>query len=359
MKIKSFFITLIMTMTSFIAVAQQPAGKVSALVFGDIYYYAQSDSSYENLKNTVTGGKESEVGLAIRRIYLTYDNKISPKIEARLRFEANDKTTGSGYIMPFIKDAYLKYNLIKQQYVLFGIIPTPAYEVSEGKWGHRYIEKMILDLRKVVSPRDFGVAFRGNIDTAGIFKYWFMIGENAGVKPETNAYKRYYGHIEINPLNNLCITAYADINERASIKNPYDTLGPNLSTTENTFALFAGYLFAGKLNVGAEGYINIIKHNYDNGYAMDDKKGVGITAFAGYSINEKFSLISRYDYFDFNIDKNARGDVRKLYIVGFTWNAHDNFLLTPNVMIENYESVPTGIHYKSSVTPRVTFYYKF
>lgn len=346
-------------MAFFIVVAQQPSGKISALTFGDIYYNAQSDSAFKTFKNTAIGGKTGETGLTLRRIYFTYDAKINPKIEARLRLEANDKTTGNGYIIPFFKDVYLKFKYFKSQSVQFGIIPTPAYEISEAKWDHRYIEKMILDLRKVVSPRDFGIAFRGNIDTAGIVKYWMMIGENAGVKPGTDAYKRYYGHIEVNPLENLCFTAYADINEKKSIRNPYDTLGPNISNTENTFALFAGYLFANKLNIGIEGYVNIERHAFDNGHSMADRIGTGLTVFAGYLINERFSLIGRYDYFDFNTDKNVKGDVRNLFIGGFTWKVHNSFLLTPNIMLESYESTPGGINYKSSVTPRLTFYYKF
>ncbi len=352
-------ITIITLSLAFsLVVAQQPSGKLSALAFGDIYYYAQSDSAFKTLENTVTGGKKGETGLTLRRIYLTYDAKLSPKIETRIRLEANDKTTGSGYIMAFVKDAYVKYTYLKSHSVQVGIIPTPAYEISEAHWNHRYIEKMILDLRKIVSSRDFGIAFRGNIDTAGIVKYWIMIGENAGVKPGTDNYKRYYGHIEINPIKNLCLTAYADINEKKSIRNPYDTLGPNISTTENTFALFAGYLFAMNLNFGIEGYISIAKHGYNNGHNMADRTGTGFTIFTGYRINEKYSLIARYDYFDLNTDRNAQGDSRQLFIGGFTWKPDRNFLLTPNIMYETYESA-RGVDYKSSVNLRLTFFYKF
>jgi hypothetical protein len=338
---------------------QALAGRLSALAFGDLYYYAQCDSSYNSLSNTVTGGNQGETGLTLRRIFLTYDAKLSPQIETRFRLEANDKTTNGGLMTVFVKNIYLRYNIFRKQFVQFGIIPTPAFEVSEESWGHRYLEKTILDLRKMVSPSDFGVSLRGNIDTAGVLKYWLMIGENCSFKPEVDHYKRLYGQLEYHPLENLSISVYGDINEKESVPDPYDTLGSNLAATESTVAFFIGYVFNEKLSVGVESYLTLAKNRYNTGTALANRQGAGITVFSGYTVTEKLGLILRYDYFNPNTDYKATGDIRHMFVGGLTWQVHPNFVLSPNVVIESYESASRDIDYQPSVTLRITFYYRF
>ena len=338
---------------------QVPAGKFSVLAFGDLYYYAQSDSAFSSLGNTVTGGKTGETGLTVRRIFLTYDTKISSRIEARFRIEANDKFTNGGLMTAFVKNIYVRYNIFREQYLQFGIIPTPAFEVSEESWSHRYLEKTILDLRKIVSPTDFGISIRGNIDTAGIVRYWIMIGENSGFKPEVDVYKRIYGQVEIHPVENLSLSFYGGINQKKSGQNPYDTIKPNLSATESTIAFFIGYRFHEKMNLGIESYLNLAKNSYNTGTSMANRQGAGITIFGSYTVTNKIGLIVRYDYFNPNTDKNATGDIRNMIIGGLTCKIHQNFIISPNIVYESYEPTSTESEYQSSVTPRITFYYKF
>ena len=50
-----------------------------------------------------------------------------------------------------VKDAWLKWkNIFSGSDLIFGISPTPAFDVSEGAWGHRYLEKTIMDLDGIV-----------------------------------------------------------------------------------------------------------------------------------------------------------------------------------------------------------------
>lgn len=338
---------------------QTPAGKLSALTFGDLYYTAQSDTAFSSLKNAATGGKKGETGLSFRRIFLTYDAKIASRFDARIRLEANDKTTSNGLMTVFIKDISLKYNYFRKQYLQFGIIPPPAFDVSENRWGHRYLEKTIMDLRSIVSTRDVGISLRGNIDTAGIVKYCIMVGDNTGTKPVVDSYKRVYGHLEFNPLKQLTITLYGDKCEKKSIADPYDTLGPNLSATESTLAFFIGYVLFENLNLGVESYLSFARNGYDSGVTLKDRRGYGITVYGSYSLNKNVELVARYDYFNPNTNENAVGDIRNMVLAGMTYTFNPNFVLSPNVILESYESSSTGRDYSPSITPRITFYFRF
>ncbi|MCK7527972.1 MAG: hypothetical protein MZV64_65435 [Ignavibacteriales bacterium] len=85
----------------------------------------------------------------------------------------NHANTGSNKISVFVKDAYLQWkNIFKGSDLIFGIHPTPAYEISEGIWGNRFLEKTIMDLRGIVSSRDLGASLKGKFSEEGIFKYW-------------------------------------------------------------------------------------------------------------------------------------------------------------------------------------------
>lgn len=60
----------------------------------------------------------------------------------------------------FVKDAYPQW-ISPSHKIIFGISPTPTWEVIEKVLGTVQLKKTPLDLQKLGTSRDFGLALRG------------------------------------------------------------------------------------------------------------------------------------------------------------------------------------------------------
>lgn len=329
-------------------------------MFGDYFYNISRGSKIDSLNNTALTGKKDFNGFQFRRIYFTYDYKISETFDTRLRLEADQSAnTSNGRIGVALKDAYLKWkNIFDGSDIILGLQPGPAFEVSEGIWGYRSLEKTILDLRGIVSSRDLGISLKGMLDNSGIINYWVMVGNNSGNSPEIDKYKRFYGHLYFKPLTNFYITVYGDLKIRPSLKINSVTLNNNDITT----TLFAGYSEKDKFSIGLESFIQM----RENGFAeqtisslvYQTRNALGISAFGSYNFSSMTAAVVRFDHFDPNIDSDFTGDSRNFYILSFVYKPDPVVSLIPNVLIETYESL-NGDNYDASVTGRITFYYSF
>ena len=98
-----------------------PRGRISGLVFGDLYYNLAGDPTHNySVSGTDSTGKAyidgngvpitSDLnGLQIRRVYFQLDNDLSIKYSTRFRLEADSKElTSGGKIGVFVKAAYLQ-----------------------------------------------------------------------------------------------------------------------------------------------------------------------------------------------------------------------------------------------------------
>jgi hypothetical protein len=329
------------------ATAQENVPKFSGLMFGDYYYVAGSHNP--DLKDLN--------GFQFRRIYITTDYTISDNFTSRFRLEA-DQTNGSltpgGKIGVMVKDAWLKWkNIFDGSDLVFGISPTPAFEVSEGVWGHRYLEKTILDLSGVVSSRDFGVDLKGKFDENGTVKYWVKIGNNSGNAPEANKYKRFYGLLEFDPSPNFLITLYGDYASNPKVADPYGTDMKDNSAFVG--AAFLGYKQKGSFGLGAEGSYKSQQNQTVNSdsTALENQNGFGVSLWGYVNFNETIELVARFDTIDPNT--NADNDGRNLILAGVQFNPIKNVSITPNVEVFTYQK--SGV--KSDVMPRVTFFWEF
>lgn len=342
---------------------EQPSGKISGVIFGDYYYNAARDTGFAKLSNKATSGEKGVHGLQLRRIYLTYDYKFSSKFSSRFRLESDETnftatgTDKANKFGVFVKDAYIKWNYVTNHELIIGLQGGPAFEISEAFWGHRFLEKTILDLRGIVPSRDMGISFKGQIDSTGFLKYWVMYGNNSPGKPESDKYKRFYGHVEVNPIKNLSITAYADYQTRAEIINAYDAnnaVGNDILTT----AVFVGYKVKNKYSAGIETYFNKVENGYDNKTALLDRSGMGISVFGSFNFTEKLAAVGRYDYFEPNNDSNAKGDKRNWFLAGLTFKPVERMIISPNVILETYEDIGAR-KITNTVTPRLSFSWTF
>ncbi|HRE40482.1 MAG TPA: porin [Ignavibacteria bacterium] len=335
-------------------------GRISGYMFGDYFYNATRDTGISNMKDVVNGGEKNLNGFQFRRIYLTYDNDISEQFVAKFRIEADQEAnTNNGKIGIQVKDAFLTWkDIFKGSDLTFGIQPTPSFEASEYIWGRRYLEKTILDLRGIVSSRDIALSLRGKTDNEGFFKYWFMIGNGNGNRPEFDKYKRFYATLQFSFSKEFIMTLGGDYHTRA--KTSYSMFpGQTFENNEFTISGFLGYLKKNEFSLGIETFINQRENSIISGGELKNNQKFGVSTFGSYSFNNKFSLAGRFDFFNpnFNID-NAKNS-RNLILIAFEYNPISKVTISPNVLIETYQTDANGREYTPSTTARLTINYIF
>lgn len=336
----------------------QQKGRFSGLAYFDYSYNVARDSAIGGFSNNALNGAKAFQAFQFRRIYFTYDYDISSNFTSRFRLEADQSAlTSNGKTGVFVKDAFLKWkNVFGQSDLIFGVQPTPAFEVSEATWGYRSLDKTVMDLRGIVSSRDLGVALRGKLDSEGMFSYWVMIADGSANSPESNKYKRYFVHVRLKPAKSLEVTVYGDVHASAPINNPYTS--KNVSNATTTLAAFIGYVPMEGLRVGAEGALVQTSNGYNTGTALDTKSGLALSFFGIYGLTYDLNLIGRFDLYDPNTNSAAKADARNYIIAGLDWKVNDNVSVMPNVQIETYEKSAART-FDSSVNGRLTVAWKF
>jgi len=138
---------------------------IGGLVFGDLYHVVSH--------HTEEG--EGATGVVVRRGYLTFDADFSERLFGRLRFEVNQAGEFETYTFSVdFKDLYLGWNVGRQR-LLFGLSPTPTFDLLESIWGVRYIVRTPMDLQGEPS-RDTGISAKGPLNAAGTLSYRAMVG---------------------------------------------------------------------------------------------------------------------------------------------------------------------------------------
>lgn len=176
-------------------------GKLSGVLFFDYYSVGQHH-------DPTVKGKD---GFWARRIYLTYDQRLSEKLTAQARLEAKDPGdfSTSQNLEPFFKDLWLRYTERGHKFTI-GLIPTPTTAVAEERLGYRPFERTPLDLLKMGSTRDKGLSIAGPIDAEGKADYMVMIGDGSGTKSSKGDTKAYYGRVGYKVTPEIMADLYGD-----------------------------------------------------------------------------------------------------------------------------------------------------
>ncbi len=351
---------LISTLSNCIAQDSTSKGHISGYTFSEYFYNAQRDT-FTNLKNVAFGGPQGLNGFQFNRIYFTYDYDISKKFSTRFRLEgAHDETFKNGKIGVFIKDAYIEWkNIFKGSTLTFGIQPVAAFTITENIWSYRSVERTIMDLRRIIDSRDFGLSLKGNIGESGKTTYSVMLGNNSDVRVEEDKYKRVYGHLAFNPKEHFYLTLFADYKAHPNKTVRPAHLDANYNNDQFTYAAMIGYKVPNKFSIGVESYIDITKNDLLTETEVDDKNGLGISVFGSAYFTKEISIFGRFDFFDDNIKSYAKEDSRNLYIFGLEYKAMNNIAISPNIGIETYEPFANGTTIKPSITPRLSLFYSF
>ncbi len=351
---KFYSISLILILFSTLSFAQSVSDKtkLSGLMFGDYFY---------NLKNT-DGNQENLNGFQYRRIYFTVDFAVSDNFDARFRTETDQSAssnTAGGKLGVMVKDAYLKWKgVFSGSDMVFGISPTPAFEVSEGAWGYRSLEKTIMDLNGIVGSRDFGVDLKGKITENGSVNYWIKIANNSGNASETDKYKRYYTLLQFKPAEGFIATIYGDYAAKAEKKDNFD----NLLKSNNAYvaALFLNYQHKSNFALGFEAFTRSIQNNYASaGSALKNQSSSGLSFWAWINVAENLKLVARYDSYDPNTDLDT--DKTTMLLAGLDFKVAKNVNIIPNFELFTPQTVTNsnGSNASSNLQTRLTLAFTF
>ncbi len=312
---------------------------------------------YQMLHPVRSAGTTAFQAFQFRRIYFTYDNDISEQFTTRFRLEADQAANASnGKIGSFVKDAYLRWkNIFSGSDLFFGIHPTPAYEISEAAWGYRSLEKTIMDLRGIVSSRDFGISLKGKLTDDGMVNYWLMLANNSGNSPETDKYKRYYVHLQLKPTTNLQATLYADYKDVANV-----AAGNNGTWTT---ALFVGYTEPFTYSIGVEAFLASQSNAFTpTGGSVGSKNGLGVSVFGSYNLVPELAAV----VVDMTISirtpiarRMQKGMFAIMLLPDLSWKVDKNVSVMPNLLYETYEAPAGHGEPDPSITARLTLYYIF
>jgi len=353
----------------------QTTSKVDGVIFGDYYYNLAHHQAAEKDRNA----------FAFRRIYFTFENNITDAIKVRFRLESESEKFGeSKKINPFVKHAFLQWSgLLPKQDLYVGMIETNAFKNSEELWGYRSIEKTIMDLNKISSSADLGVALKGDI-LGSVVHHWLAVYNGTGYgSSELDRYKKVGYALWITPVRGLIIEGYGDY-ENLSKREP-QTAAPlssakdyALASSYHTLKAFTGYDHR-RFSLGAEVFWRINKESGMANATLDasgklntfdpaDVKRFGYSVFASVITPiPKLKAFARYDFYDPNAESTVftavnngtlvggDKDETRMVFVGLDYIPVFGIHVMPNVIMKTY----TAPGKKKDVTARLTLSYNY
>lgn len=314
--------------------------RISGYAFGDAYFVAANHNpDFEQLN-----------GLWIRRAYLTFDSDLSDDLAFRMRLEMNSPGdfSSDSKLNPHVKDLYVRWSRSDHQ-ILLGISPTPTWAVVEPFWGYRSVEKTAVDLQKMGSARDFGVAVRGRVDGAGVVRYHAMIANGSGTRGETNRGKKAALSFSLHPDSGFLVEVYGDYEGR-----------PN-NADRATMHGFLGW----QNDRGRIGFFAARQWREVNG-GVDLNLDV-VSIFGTLKLGKGITLLARYDrMLAPNPDADsvpylpmAPTSESTLMLAGIDFTLHEHLHLIPNVETVIYSDRVGVTTPGTDVIGRVTFFVTF
>lgn len=313
--------------------------EIGGLLFGDAYAVASHHDP----------GIDGRNGFWLRRGYLTVDFAVAASWAARFRLEVNSPGDfeSSARMTPFVKDAYVAWKGRSHELV-FGISPSPTFERVEGIWGYRSVEKTPLDLYRLGSSRDFGVAWKGRA-ADGKVSWHAMLGNGAGEGGETNEGKKAMLSVAFQPAEGFVVELYADSEDRPG------------STDRTTFHAFVG--FEGPRSRYGVEYASQEREAPDG----PDRTVSVASVFGAWDLGKKTGLLARVDRsFDGIPDAGdipylslAEDTEFDLFLAGLDYRIHPMVSVIPNVEYVAYRETGERPAPGDDLIARLTLFVRF
>lgn len=320
------------------------SAKIWGYAFGDFFYKTGGDSLITALEYSKF--KKNDNSFVFRRIFFGYDHFIGKSFETKLvlAYEGSDPASNASRTI-IVKDAYLKWkNILPKLNFLFGIMPTPAYNLTSEKiWGYRSIEKTIMDQRGILNSRDLGVMLTGSLDKNNNIIYNIMAGNGSGGILENSRHK-FYGTLIFHFFKKKLV---------ASMYSDYETFGSE--KYKNTYQVFIGYQ-SETLTIGTEAFIQHQNNFNINSNTIRDIIPFGISGFINVLLRDRLKFFARYDYWDPNTETPV-GFNQHFIALGLDYMPHPDIHIMPNLWLNAYQSENPAR--KTDVVPRLTFFYKY
>lgn len=310
------------------------AFRIGGLLFGDAYHIVSH--------HTEEG--EKATGLVLRRGYLTFDAGLGEKWYGRLRFELNQAGEFETYTFELdFKDLYAGRDYGRHR-VLFGLSPTPTFDLIESFWGLRYLMRTPMDLQGVAS-RDTGISAKGPLNAAGTLGYRAMVGAGLEFGNETGDGRKWMGALAWTPSPSWTVDLYLDFEKLA---------GPR---DRATFQVFVGH----RTDAWRWGF------QYSNQDRQEDPRLELASFFSVCSLGKTTSLIGRVDRI---MEPSPRGDniaylpfdptaSATLFLAGVEFRVAPHFIITPNAVVTAYDRNDEGVTPRTDLQLRVTFFLDF
>lgn len=292
--------------------AQSPEIEWSGLAYVDYSYLLASDDPDAEGANTFD----------YRRIYLTADAPLGNAFRARVRLEAQGRsTTAQGRPAPFVKDAWVRWQYAEAGHrATLGVQPPPLFETAEAVWGYRSLDATLLDRTDVRDSRDFGLRLDGPLGSDAV-RYGLMVGNGNGVRPEVEGDrgKRIYGQLLFAPGDVLRATLGADI----------ETFAPSGAEPQSSTRASA---FVGAVTEAVRAGVEAFYvYNTFDAPGTNDQDGVGVSVFGIVNLTARTSLAARYDYVD--DDAGRIGEDEHYVLAAFAYRPIPAVSLMPNVIV--------------------------
>jgi hypothetical protein len=342
------------------AEAAFPAGKISGLMFGDYYWYYRWHQDQISSTNPIE--VQGQHGFWFRRLYFTYDYGYSERLRMRFRLEANSNGEfEAGDIVPYVKDAYVRWTYSGDQQLTLGIQPTLTFDWLDGFWSLRHIEKTPADLYRLDGSRDFAFTFYGPVAINGL-SYAVQFGNESGNGSETQ-----HGKI-------LRFETRYDRNRRIALEGFYSIATRPEGEYRHTAQAFTGFRNP-RLRLG-------LQYLWQEREPGDDRlPDQAIDIWSGFAVwdvrPKKADLFFRVDAVKGDIDGVETGlpdagdieywllsDRAKfvMWIAGGEWFVNPSVRLSPNVEIVRYAHDPDPVNFpgrRQDSILRLTFFWTF
>ena len=320
-------------------------GKISGYFFGDYYYVLKSHEA----------GLENRNGFQYRRVYFTYDKGLSDTLSTRIRLEMNSQSfptarQTSSKIEPFLKHGYLRWKRPQwRTNIYLGLFGTPTLQNVDKVWGYRIIAKTALDLHKIGSSTDFGVALQGDVNKSKSISYHLMLANGMSTKTEIDGNKKIALSLAAKPVTGVIIEGYADL-ENAVDRGKRYTLQGVLGYQQEHFRFGVQLANQTRQQEGGED-LNILVSSTFSAVQVIEKK---VWAFARFDrlFDPSPAANTGYIHFDDTAAPN-------MILAGLDWAPTETFRIMPHLVFIFYDEPDNGTKPDETIMPRLTAFFRF
>lgn len=276
--------------------------------------------AYFDLSKGLSDDNKEVLTYRFRRVYFTYDMKISDNVSGRFQTDVEQNT--AGYYRVFLKNAYAEWKAKDNLSLRFGQQGTILFGDIEQYWGYRSVAKTMQDHFGVRSAADIGISGRFKISDIVSLRVMMSNGDGFSKKDDEGIgtfNKAYEVQGVITPAGGLLISLHLGM-------NGFDVDGdPATDDSENstTMDISAGYEGDGFAIGGS--FTSQTNHQFNDG-----EDGSGFWAFGRYSLpNSSLTLLGRYDNWD--PDTGAGDNTETYMIIGLDYEVAEGLSIIPNI----------------------------